>query len=183
MSEIFKKHPIYSSYTIGNKGTINGIKRDNIGYTKPDGYRYAYVKGVGWRYVHRLVYETFIGAVPDGLEINHKDGNKLNNALDNLEAITHQENIKHSYKVLKRKIVKGKDHWNYGKKVPQEVRKRMSDAKKGTKHPKFRGYWVVNDVKYTSVAEASKATGLSTSTIRRRCKSGIKGFRFDEVVR
>ena len=35
-------------------------------------------------YVHRLVYETFIGEIPEGKEINHIDGNKNNSALNNL---------------------------------------------------------------------------------------------------
>ena len=180
--ETFKVHPIYSSYTIGDKGTVNGIRRDNIGYTKPDGYRYAYLKDIGWRYVHRLVYETFVGPIPEGLEINHKDGNKLNNTVANLEATTHQKNIEHSYKVLKRKILRGKDHWNYGKTLSEETRQRMSEAKRGYKHPKFKGYWIIGGNRYTSLSAASEATGFDAATIRRRCKMGINGFGFEEVL-
>jgi HNH endonuclease. len=50
------------------------------------------------RYVHRLVAECFIDN-PDGLpEINHKDGNKLNNSADNLEWCNHSDNLKHAYR-------------------------------------------------------------------------------------
>ena len=37
------------------------------------------------KYVHRLVWETFCGKIPEELEINHKDGDKSNNKLSNLE--------------------------------------------------------------------------------------------------
>ena len=43
--------------------------------------------------VHRLVWETFNGEIPDGYEIDHIDGNKQNNALSNLRCVTHIENM------------------------------------------------------------------------------------------
>lgn len=51
-------------------------------------------------YIHRVIALTFLGAPPDGLEVNHKDGNKSNNCVANLEYVTHQQNIDHSYRVL-----------------------------------------------------------------------------------
>ena len=49
------------------------------------------------RYMHRLVAEAFIPN-PDHLrEVNHKDGNKLNNAVSNLEWVSRSQNMKHSY--------------------------------------------------------------------------------------
>lgn len=47
-------------------------------------------------FVHRLVIEAFIGLVPEGMEINHKDGNKQNNRLDNLEIVSHLANVRHA---------------------------------------------------------------------------------------
>lgn len=47
-------------------------------------------------YLHRLVAEVFIGPCPEGFEINHKDGNKANSALSNLEYVSHAENTRHS---------------------------------------------------------------------------------------
>lgn len=44
-------------------------------------------------YIHRLMWQTFIGDIPDGYEINHIDHNKKNNKLENLELVTHSENL------------------------------------------------------------------------------------------
>lgn len=49
--------------------------------------------------VHRLVAKTFIpNENADKLEVNHKDGNKLNNNITNLEWCTRKENIRHGIK-------------------------------------------------------------------------------------
>ena len=48
-------------------------------------------------HVHRLVAIAFYGPPPPGKIVNHKDGDKANNALSNLEYITTSENIKHAY--------------------------------------------------------------------------------------
>ena len=42
--------------------------------------------------VHRLVWETFKGQIPDGMEIDHKDTHRDNNALTNLKVCTRKEN-------------------------------------------------------------------------------------------
>lgn len=49
---------------------------------------------------HRLVFYHFNGTIPEGLTINHKDGNKHNNRLDNLELATSKEQTNHAIRVL-----------------------------------------------------------------------------------
>jgi hypothetical protein len=60
------------------------------------GYRHIIVNRKN-KNVHRIIAETVIFN-PDNLPcVNHKDGNKLNNSVDNLEWCTHSENTLHSY--------------------------------------------------------------------------------------
>lgn len=47
----------------------------------------------GSRYVHRIMWEHCNGVIPDGLEIDHKDDNPLNNKIENLQLLTHQQNL------------------------------------------------------------------------------------------
>lgn len=46
--------------------------------------------------VHKLVMAAFVGARPPGLQINHKNGDKRDNRLENLEYVTPTENIRHA---------------------------------------------------------------------------------------
>lgn len=68
------------------------------------------------KHVHRLVAEAFIPNPYNKPQVNHKDLNKKNNTLNNLEWVSSSENIKHSYKNGNRKSPKsmlgkfGKDH-------------------------------------------------------------------------
>lgn len=50
--------------------------------------------------VHRAVTETFIGPLKDGETVNHIDGVKINNELQNLEVVSNKENIRHSHRVI-----------------------------------------------------------------------------------
>src|SRR6266853_3339920 len=49
---------------------------------------------------HRLVWEAFNGVISEGVEINHKNGVKTDNRLENLELLTRSENLKHKFRVL-----------------------------------------------------------------------------------
>ena len=51
------------------------------------------------RLVHRLVVEEFIGEIPLGMDINHKDGNKANNCIENLEIVTRLQNARHAIEI------------------------------------------------------------------------------------
>ena len=61
------------------------------------GYRHTILNGKN-RNIHRVIAETFIPN-PNNLPcVNHKDGNKQNNRVDNLEWCTHSENTLHSFR-------------------------------------------------------------------------------------
>lgn len=84
-------HP---SYMVSDKGRI---KNKSGKLLKPfihkSGYVVSHIDG-GNYYLHVLVKESFCGKTPEGKEIDHIDCNKTNNALYNLEFVSHQENMK-----------------------------------------------------------------------------------------
>ena len=45
-------------------------------------------------FLHRLIWEANKGSIPKGHHIHHKDGNKLNNAIENLECLSHAEHLR-----------------------------------------------------------------------------------------
>ena len=69
--------------------------------------------------VARLIALTFLGIPPEGFTVNHKDGNRLNNRIDNLEWLSLEENIRHGFETGLYKsqkpitIVRDKDNETY----------------------------------------------------------------------
>lgn len=53
--------------------------------------------------LHRIIYEAFVDKIPHGMQINHKNGIKDDNRLENLEVVTPSENTAHGFRVLGRK--------------------------------------------------------------------------------
>lgn len=63
--------------------------------------------------VHRLVAAAFIGPNPDGHIVNHVDGDKTNNRVENLEYVAHRENSLHAeYNGLAPRRYRGQDNCN-----------------------------------------------------------------------
>ena len=78
-------------------GNVYNTKTNNIvGNGLVGGYKRLVIKNHSM-FVHRLIYLVFKESIPNGYVINHKDGNKLNNHIDNLEAITITENNRHAF--------------------------------------------------------------------------------------
>ncbi len=75
--------------------------------------------------VHRLVALEFYGHENSHLTVNHEDGNKLNNNLDNLKFMSTGDNTRHAINVLGRKP--NRDH--FGEKNPMFGKKHTQDTK------------------------------------------------------
>jgi hypothetical protein len=98
-------------YEVSSDGRIRTLPRE-IGWIAKTGYIQVHLchgiqgriyggssgrKRKGTRaHVHRIVARAFLGECPEGLVVNHKDANPLNNAAANLEYVTHQENTAHA---------------------------------------------------------------------------------------
>lgn len=110
MIEIWKDIKNYENiYKISNLGRLKNIITSK--FLKPsinqDGYLRYFLYDKNHKrkcyFAHRIVCEHFLINFDSKLQVNHKDGIKINNDIDNLELMTCKENINHAFKILKRK--------------------------------------------------------------------------------
>ena len=107
MEEIWKPIPGYEElYQASNLGRIKGQRGWVLkpGTDPVTGYLHVILvkeKSHKGKYVHRLVWEAFNGPIEKGLEINHIDEDKSNNSLDNLELMTHKQNMNYGNRAEK----------------------------------------------------------------------------------
>lgn len=107
MEEKWKVIPNYSKYECSTHGRIKTFNWKGTGkeaIMKPahdkSGYLRTMLKGDDGNYhtikVHRIVAQTFLEQSQDKVEVNHKNGIKDDNRVENLEWVTRSENIAHS---------------------------------------------------------------------------------------
>jgi hypothetical protein len=102
VSEIWKPCFNYENkYEVSNTGKIRKTKtkRELVGHISRKGYRRVSLskenKNIN-QTIHRLIIQSFIGDMPNKV-VNHKNGIKTDNRIDNLEWVTISENTKHSF--------------------------------------------------------------------------------------
>lgn len=104
------------------------------------------------RRLHRLVAETFIPNPDNKPCVNHKDGNKLNNHVSNLEWCTYKENIKHALDTGLMPSIKGSN--NPKAKITFEIAEQIRADYKIIKS--YRKVAQKYNIDYTSVADIVK---------------------------
>ena len=155
-------------YQVSNFGEVRSFSPWSKGRTlkggktkgNPQPYRWVALVGKGRSdiktfYIHKLVAKAFLPNPNNYDEVNHKDGNTLNNHVDNLEWCTHKQNMEHASKtgVMSR----GQNNWK-GKNNPKS-----KAVLQLTKDGEFVKEW-------GSVNEIMRETGIPASTIFRVCR-------------
>lgn len=96
----FKPIPSFEDkYWINEQGKVINVTTEELcsTYVGIDGYEHIILRYYGKKYrkrVHNLMGKTFLG---NPQMINHKNGNKSDNSLKNLERTTNKDNVKHAY--------------------------------------------------------------------------------------
>lgn len=168
--------PNLSKYIITEAGVystlINAYLRGSLGMR---GYLQVCLKCDDgkrrWFAMHRLIATAYLPN-PDGLPIaHHRDHNKLNNCVSNLEWVSAKQNIRFA-------IAAGR--WNTsvrglhmkGRKLPLETRQKMSESHTGVANYKFRGLYSYMGVTAPTQKALGEALGLSRTVIRGLWREG-----------
>ena len=132
MEEIWKEiEKLDGYYEVSNLGRIRNKKTLHIksivfdGYYCKFGYDYSInnVRKKGWYRVHKAVAETFIPNYENKPTINHKDGNKFRNDVDNLEWATYKEQMQHASNVLNKNCGENNYNAQYTNEQVREMRR------------------------------------------------------------
>lgn len=155
---------IYSHKRNTTNGHIYIPKKSHNGYDEIILSKNGKIKKVR---VNDVVYETFIGQIPEGMEVNHIDENKPNNSVWNLNLMTHKDNC----------------NWGTRNERIKETRIKNGNTRIVLQYTKDMTF--LNE--YPSIAEASRQTGVGYCSIKQCCygKSKTAGgfiFKFKEVA-
>ena len=167
MTELWKDIEGYENlYQISTLGRVKSIYRykkilkPNITYNGYERVNLANKKQYKKHFVHILVWTTFVGPIPEGMQVNHINENKKDNRLENLNLMTPKENT----------------NWGTG------VKRRCDKNAKPVVQLSLDGDFIK---KWRSAEDIMKETGYLKSCICLCCKGKQKtayGFKWSYAV-
>ena len=197
MKEIWRDVPGYEGYyQASNLGRIKSVERivkHNCGGPKKlnerilKGYvnRYGYIRvdlskeGINKQFsAHRIVALTFLG--DSDLVVNHIDGVKTNNNIDNLEYVTHQENTKHAVRIGLIKNNSKINEKNIIKDYKNGFRLRQLEKKYKTSHQDIRKVLKANNIEIESKGIRRRRYEIDEIDLKRLID---KGYNNSEISR
>lgn len=175
-------------YLIFDDGRVYSLITDK--FIKHDiskkGYHQVTLSGIGRKKVHRLVAMLFIPN-PDNLpQVNHKDGNKSNNRVENLEWCDQDYNNKHARGTGLNNIAKSNhDRW-LDEEFSKRAKKKMSDAKKGMydgeRNPRFK-YLIYKDGERIDKSDLRDILEIAESTLNIQIAKAAAGKKVKKFIK
>ena len=192
----FLGYPDYMVSNIGRVKTLDKYVNSSYGskqlrkerILKLDKTKFGYLRinlqqnGKGRKfYVHRLIASAFLKNNNNLPYINHKDENKENNHVSNLEWVTQKENINYGTRNKRAsEKMKGENNPMFGKHHTEETKQKISEAKKGKPlyniHVPILQYTLDGEFirEWESATTASKELGINQGNICSCCKNKLK---------
>lgn len=178
LMEKWKNIKGFEHYQISDKGNVKGKRGMMKLRVNARGYMMVGLRNGGPRQktfnIHRLVAEHFIPNPNNKRYVNHIDGDKTNNHVDNLEWVTQSENQIHAYEN------------NLQVKTPEQIERMRYYAKKKRKPIRVINKRLGIDEVFESIYEAGKSLECNEKTIRNVLKDrnksrlGYEAFYLDE---
>lgn len=190
MEEMWKPYYLDEDYLVSPEGQVFSTKTNKIMKQLTDRYGYKYISFKGKinkkKKVHRVVAETYIPNPDNKPQINHKNGIKSDNRIENLEWCTPSENTKHIFDVLDkdgsyRKRISERCR---GRVVSEETRKKHSLNTRDERNPKARRIRCINTGEvFNCIKYAAQKLGVNSSSISGALAKShkVKGMEFEYV--
>lgn len=177
---------------IGRNGKVRKLKLTKTGYLEVDVY---FGKEIGKKYyrVHRLVAMFYIENPENKPFVNHIDGNKTNNAVSNLEWVTHAENMEHAKNFGLIKRAEENKQSTITTEQAEEICKLLQMGYRNVDIAKSLGVykWIVSSIRYKqcwmhisckyNIPERSRS--LSEETVHWICQQIKKGLTPGQIIK